>query len=329
MRVRGVRAGQCLLLGLAFTLLASRGVGGESEFPQVDVYRMVQYDQGGQQLGSRRAGVNQPGVTASAQGDLSHKAVVVEFGSATVEKLEDLVDRKAAAVVIVLPEKMEEMSAEQREQWKGAEAMLMSKPLPSTAVYFAVDGKQAREMVAKVEASTGDIQIVVDPEVATRVTKVEAENIQGMLEAKVGGEGDSASSESSPMVAIVAHYDTFGIAPGLGKGADSNGSGMIALLELARLFGKAYSGGENGKSSSYNIIFLLTAGAGMNFAGAKQWLSSTDARLLDTVEFALCIDSIGIPGDLYLHTSKPLKDATMSKVGSSHLAFDRAFATAL
>jgi hypothetical protein len=329
MRVRGLRAGHCLLLGLAFTLLAASGVGGESEFPQVDVYRMVQYDQGGQQLGSRRAGVNQPGVTASAQGDLSRKAVVVEFGSATVEKLEDLVDRKAAAVVIVLPEKMEEMSAEQREQWKGAEAMLMSKPLPSTAVYFAVDGKQAREMVAKVEASTGDIQIVVDPEVATRVTKVEAENIHGMLEAKVGGEGDSASSESSPMVAIVAHYDTFGIAPGLGKGADSNGSGMIALLELARLFSKAYSSGENGKSSSYNIIFLLTAGAGMNFAGAKQWLSSTDARLLDTVEFALCIDSIGIPGDLYLHTSKPLKDATMSKVGSSHLAFDRAFATAL
>jgi Zn-dependent M28 family amino/carboxypeptidase len=48
----------------------------------------------------------------------------------------------------------------------------------------------------------------------------------------------SQGRETNPSIAIVAHFDSYGIAPHLAKSANGNGSGVAALLEIARLLSK-------------------------------------------------------------------------------------------
>jgi len=286
-------------------------VGGENVIPSLDVYRMVQYDLGDAMLGSRRSGVSNM-ATSSIKGDVSKKAVVLDFSAVTEEVLEEMiVTRPAGALIIVLPEKMGELSEKQRATWMKAEQSLLQRKAPM-AVYFTVDSEDARAMKERVDQNSGDVKLVVQPDANTaRIKRIEGENYQGVLAGGGTETGDSADSDSAPTIAVVAYYDTFGVAPGLSMGADSNGSGVIALLELARLFSKLYNAGRT--RGKYNLIFTLTSGGKMNFAGAKSWLTNTDARLLDHVEFALCLEAVGLGSELYLHTSKPLKDASLNK----------------
>ena len=53
---------------------------------------------------------------------------------------------------------------------------------------------------------------------------------------------------------------------GLNSGADDNGSGVVSVLELARLFSKLYASSEK-NAGRYNLLFLLTAGDSVNYAG--------------------------------------------------------------
>jgi len=108
--------------------------------------------------------------------------------------------------------------------------------------------------------------------------------------------------EGPPTIAIVANYDTFGVAPDLSFGVDHNGSGSIALLEIARIFSRLYS--EFRTQGSYNLLFVLTGGGRMNFAGAKHWLRTVDTRVLESLEFALCLEAISDSSKLYLHVSR-------------------------
>ncbi len=60
----------------------------------------------------------------------------------------------------------------------------------------------------------------------------------------------------------------------------------------------------------YNLLFVLTAGGRLNYAGTRQWLDQLDQRLLASIQFALCLDSLVLSPDqrLYLHISRPPKD---------------------
>jgi hypothetical protein len=98
----------------------------------------------------------------------------------------------------------------------------------------------------------------------------------------------------------------------LSKGADVSGSGVVALLELARLFGKLYNNPKT--QGRYNILFILTGAGNMNFAGTKNWLGNTDVRLLDTIEFALCLDGIGLGQNLNMHVSRLPKEEGIQKL---------------
>jgi len=53
---------------------------------------------------------------------------------------------------------------------------------------------------------------------------------------------------------------------------------------------------------------VLSSGGMMNFAGSKHWVTNSDARLLEALQFALCLDSIGFGDKLYMHVSKLPKE---------------------
>ena len=90
------------------------------------------------------------------------------------------------------------------------------------------------------------------------------------------------------------------------KGADLYGSGPTALFEIARLFSRLYSQTK----SPYNLAYLLTGGGRLNYYGTRQWLHTAAPAVLDTVEFALCIESIARE-TLYLHVSRKPKDPSI------------------
>ena len=53
----------------------------------------------------------------------------------------------------------------------------------------------------------------------------------------------------------------------------------MALLELARMFSRLYS--STRMRGEHNLLFVLTSGGKVNFAGARQWLDQAPHRLLD------------------------------------------------
>ncbi|KAH8510248.1 hypothetical protein H0E87_007977 [Populus deltoides] len=116
-----------------------------------------------------------------------------------------------------------------------------------------------------------------------------------------------------PTIAIVASYDTFGTAPALSVGSDSNGSGIVALLEIARLFSLLYSNPKT--RGRYNLLFGLTSGGPYNYNGTHKWLRSFDQRLRESIDYAICLNSIGSwDNKLWIHVSKPPENAFIKQI---------------
>lgn len=167
------------------------------------------------------------------------------------------------------------------------------------------------DRVAAAGSTSDGYQLMVSNSEAQPISPVRAVNLQGWLAGK--GE-DVGAADHLPTLVIVAHYDTFGVAPSLATGADDNASGVVALLELARLFSKLYR--RLRTQGKFNLVFVLTGAGRLNFGGTKHWLEHADAQLLENVEFALCLDSIGSGDGLYFHISKPPKDPEIAKMYS-------------
>ncbi len=51
-------------------------------------------------------------------------------------------------------------------------------------------------------------------------------------------------------------------------------------------------------------MFVITTGSRVNFEGTKNWILNVDSRLKDSLEFVLCLDSIGKSDSLNFHLSK-------------------------
>ena len=113
----------------------------------------------------------------------------------------------------------------------------------------------------------------------------------------------TADSDTLPTIAVVASYDALAAAPGLARSVNTGASGAVALLEVARIFNRLYS--DFRTQGSYNLLFVLTGLDRVNYLSTKNWLRNIDSRILESMEFALCLDRLAASSaPLYLHVSK-------------------------
>ncbi|KAH7287715.1 hypothetical protein KP509_32G070400 [Ceratopteris richardii] len=189
------------------------------------------------------------------------------------------------------------------------EQLLIHKTLPYP-VYFAFENKKILSLLREVEendaagkhatAVTGGYKLVVPVSEPKKLATVSLSNLQAWLPG-LRGDGDASQL---PTIAVVASYDTFGVAPALSEGSDSNGSGVVALLELVRLFSRLYANPKT--QGRYNILFGLTSGGPFNYNGTSKWLKGFDQRVRESIDYAICLNSIGTrSNNLLMHVSKP------------------------
>ncbi|XP_070816338.1 BOS complex subunit ncln isoform X3 [Chaetodon auriga] len=285
------------------------------------VYRMQQYDLQGQPYGTRNAILNTEARTVEAE-VLSRRCVIMRLVDFSYEEYQKALRQSAGAVVIILPKNMSAVPQDIVQQFMELEPeMLATETI--VPVYFAMEddellsiytqtltssssqGSLSAAEVLLHTATANGFQMVTSGAQSKAISDWVITSLEGRL-AGVGG-------EDLPTIVVVAHYDSFGVAPWLSYGADSNGSGVSMLLELARLFSKLYT--YKRTHAGYNLLFFVSGGGKFNYQGTKRWLEDnldhTDSSLLqDNVAFVLCLDTLGNGDSLHLHVSKPPKEGT-------------------
>ncbi|KAM8875710.1 BOS complex subunit ncln isoform 4-T4 [Spinachia spinachia] len=284
------------------------------------VYRMQQYDLQGQPYGTRNAILNTEARTVEAE-VLSRRCVIMRLAEFSYEEYQKALRQSAGAVVIILPKNMSAMPQDIVQFMELEPEMLATETI--VPVYFAMEddellsiytqtltssssqGSLSAAEVLLHTATANGFQMVTSGAQSKAVSDWAITSLEGRL-AGVGG-------EDLPTIVVVAHYDSFGVAPWLSYGADSNGSGVSMLLELARLFSKLYT--YKRTHAGYNLLFFVSGGGKFNYQGTKRWLEDnldhTDSSLLqDNVAFVLCLDTLGNGDSLHLHVSKPPKEGS-------------------
>eukprot|EP01012_Entosiphon_sulcatum_P041455 TRINITY_DN552_c1_g1_i1.p2 TRINITY_DN552_c1_g1~~TRINITY_DN552_c1_g1_i1.p2 ORF type:complete len:535 (+),score=84.67 TRINITY_DN552_c1_g1_i1:1869-3473(+) len=296
--------GQCLVL-LALFL---DSVGASHVF---NAYRAIQFDRGDSQRGCRKTYLNANAAVLS-DGHIPQKQALVlrieELTSTVLQKL-----GSSAGMLLLLPESLSHsarISNTTMNVLRDLENMLLSSTI-DVPIYFAVEDNKLtsiyeslkKKVNAQLSPTSDTYNIVVSEKEAESVKQFQVVSMHGVLQ------GSSAETDV-PTFAIVAHYDTLGIAPGYTKGTDNNGSGTIALLELARLFSKLYASAKT--KGSHNLIFILGNGGHLNYLGIRQWLQKSPP-VLGNIEFALCLEGLGAE-QLYLHVSRKPKDDNVKQL---------------
>ncbi|KAK6643166.1 hypothetical protein RUM43_004669 [Polyplax serrata] len=315
-----------IMLPIFIIISPVRPVGAAHEFP---VYRMQQYDLRGLPHGCRSSSINLEARSLTGWSTNRH-CVVARLQDITSHHLREI-RSKAGALFIVLPKDMT-ASPELQQQMIEIEEELLSQEL-FIPTYFAFWTPQLQNilndvsfsMLASEKASTAaeafldaisanGYQVVISANQASARNDVHIANIQG----KLSGQG---VEENLPTIAIVAHYDSFGVAPELSFGADSNGSGLAALLELARIFSALYANPKT--HASYNILFLLSGAGKFNYLGSKKWLEdqidSLESSLIQDAAFVLCLDSLSSNSTIHFHVSKPPKEQSGRGIFYQHM----------
>lgn len=292
-------------------------VAASHEFP---VYRMHQYDLHGVPHGCRNAPISLE--ARSLTGWSTSRHCVVTKALDVTPSLFQAIKYKAGALIIVLPEKINDLTPDEKQHIMGLEESMMFGPETIIPVYFAswhpdlqmilddigtgfiTDEKAdtaAEAMFNSISAS--GYQVVVATGQALPKTDVKVATLHG----KLTGTG---AEEKLPTIALVTHYDSAGIAPDLSFGADSNASGVAVLLEIARLFSALYSTGRS--RPQYNLVFIVTGAGKLNYQGSKKWLEDQldglEGSIIQDAAYVICLDTLSAGDNLYVHVSKPPKE---------------------
>ncbi|XP_010514774.1 PREDICTED: nicalin-1 [Camelina sativa] len=315
----------------------------------VDVYRLIQYDISGVPFGSRFSSLNHHAASLSFQrgADLSRSVLILPLRELDIGFVQDYISQKQSlgGLLILLPQTFRpgnvgggSQSSENdgfRNLLAQLEKLLVHGNIPFP-VYFAFENEETDAMLADVKkndalgqqatATTGGYKLVISVSEPRKIASPTITNIQGWLP---GSRADGDSNQL-PTIAVVASYDTFGAAPALSVGSDSNGSGVVSLLEVARLFSILYSNPKT--RGRYNLLFALTSGGPYNYEGTQKWLKSLDQRMRESIDYAICLNSVGSwDNELLIHVSKPPDNAYIKQIfeGFSNVAEDLGFQVAL
>ncbi|KAF5304722.1 hypothetical protein FQA39_LY09499 [Lamprigera yunnana] len=309
-------------------------VSAAYEFP---VYRMQHYDLHGASHGCRSASVNLEARSLQSWSTSRH-CVFTRIQDLSIDSFRNI-RAKAGALVIIFPEDVSLLSFEEKQVtivliWSTItiftfqHLLLLEDAMQGQEVnipiYFVTSTPELEKIATDVSntVATDDktksvsealfmsvaangYQIVVNPRTPSPKQDIKISSIQGNLPGY-------AIEGKTPTVAIVAYYDSFGIAPDLSFGADSNASGVAVLLELMRLFSLLYA--DSKTHGKYNIIFLLSGGGKFNYQGSKKWLEdqldSLDGSIVQDASYVMCLDTLASSDGLYMHVSKPPKDGS-------------------
>ncbi|KAI3511387.1 hypothetical protein L1887_18540 [Cichorium endivia] len=300
----------------------------------VDVYRLIQYDISGVPFGSRVASLNHhAGSSLFAPGsDLSRTVVILPLRELNETFIREYIEqgKPLGGLLLLLPRIFHPENTEtvgghvdgsEKVNLKKLLVDLEQKLIHSSIhypVYFAFEDEDLDTVLADIKkndaagqpatATTGGYKLIVTSSTPKKLVSPTITNIQGWLPG-LKADGDS---NQLPTIAIVASYDTFGAAPGLSVGSDSNGSGVVGLLEIARLFSNLYSNPHT--RGKYNLLFGLTSGGPYNYNGTQKWLRSFDQRLRESIDYAICLNSLGSENGLWVHVSKPPENAYVKQI---------------
>lgn len=297
---------------------------------ELDVHRLAQYEVAGAAFGSKHAALSMEarGPTAT---HVLRKTIVSRVCDLSVLRFRELLSNGAGGFVLILPGDLTNLVGTCRETMLDIEQELLSQEL-DVPVYFAMETPELLELYSSLDdgqnrqqnsalsalvqsISSSGYQLVVS---AGNPQPLKDQSIVSMSGLLPGAESDT---QATPTIALVAHYDAAAAAPTLAVGGDSNASGVSLLLEISRLFSSSYSSSRS--HPNHNLLFILSGGGKLNYAGTKRWLEEyldmdTASDLLANVDFVLCLDSLG-KSPLKLHVSKPPKEGSPGDIFYNHL----------
>mmetsp|Transcript_52649 Transcript_52649/g.132426 ORF Transcript_52649/g.132426 Transcript_52649/m.132426 type:complete len:554 (-) Transcript_52649:13-1674(-) len=322
-----LRALMSLFLAALLCLLASE-MGVSASSLSLDGHRVLHYQRDSVQYGPAETSFSFPVNVPShmpMDESLRPEVLLVRMQDLATHSIVDILAtvNRVGAVVFAVPDPSVEgaiasISPEILARWNELEVALVHQPSVPIPLYFVVENEKFEAVYADILSSLGAVAGSLDPfrdlyrlqtsaSSVSKVKSLKATNLQGWLSASsstsAGPMASQGRDSASRTIALVAHYDSFAAAPSMATGADSNGSGVISLLELARVLSKLYA--EVRSQGKHNVVFVLTGAGRLNFAGAQHWLAEADPRLVQNIDFALCLDSIGTGESFYFHSSKP------------------------
>jgi len=104
----------------------------------------------------------------------------------------------------------------------------------------------------------------------------------------------------NPLIVLSGSYDTLSIAPQMGKGLNA-ASGLMAINDIARTFGTLLDDAGLKSSAKYDLMFILTPGAGVNYEATNTFLDALSSKIAERIQFVLCLDHLASEGPLTLH----------------------------
>ncbi|KAM4808393.1 BOS complex subunit NCLN-like [Rhinophrynus dorsalis] len=289
------------------------------EFP---VYRMQQYNLQGRAHGCQSSQVHAESRTLEAE-LLTRRCVIMRLREFSMDKWHQVLSQSAGAVLILVPPDASTALPGPAQCFMEQEMELL-RNVSLLPVYFALEDEQVLTIYEESKAISQSLRSSTALEVLLGTvtgsgfqmttgemqSKPISSSVIVTLEGLLAGQGEA---EELPIVAIVAHYDSFGAAPWLAFGADSNGSGVAVLLEMMRLFHLLYSNPRS--QPKYSLLFSLTGGGKFNYQGSKLWLEkhldhSETSPFNENVMFVLCLDTLANGDSLHIHVSKPPLEGT-------------------